>query len=258
MSGWSVVRWTGVLGLAAIVVQVVAVVIGSAAGSAPAIDDATKLLAYVRNSHFAATTVLMLFFIGFALFLGFSGGLRAIAVAANPEHEWLATTTFGAGVVIARNRLRGSRGGPHSAGHRGEQSRRRGPGSPFVRGRTRPWRGSLARAGCLLPRCGRVAGRGDQGPPALAGPGGLDRLDPCLHRRFLGIRDERPGSILGGKWDRHRFGVSALLDLDARRLGRLPSAEVKRTCVRLATGGLGMGEGVGCAFRPISSRRSKR
>src|SRR6267142_1966363 len=101
MSGWSVVRWTGVLGLAAIVVQVVAVVIGSAAGSAPAIDDATKLLAYVRNSHFAATTVLMLFFIGFALFLGFSAGLRAIAVAASPEQEWLATTTFGAGVVIA-------------------------------------------------------------------------------------------------------------------------------------------------------------
>ena len=101
MSGWSVVRWTGVLGLAAIVVQVVAVVIGSAAGSAPAIDDATKLLAYVRNSHFAATTVLMLFFIGFTLFLGFSAGLRAIAVAATPEHEWLATTTFGAGVVIA-------------------------------------------------------------------------------------------------------------------------------------------------------------
>src|SRR6267142_4124693 len=101
MSGWSVVRWTGVLGLAAIVVQVVAVVIGSAAGSAPAIDDATKLLAYVRSSHFAATTVLMLFFIGFALFLGFSAGLRAIAVAATPEHEWLATTTFGAGVVIA-------------------------------------------------------------------------------------------------------------------------------------------------------------
>src|SRR6266850_6137111 len=101
MSGWSVVRWTGVLGLAAIVVQVVAVAIGSAAGSAPAIDDATNLLAYVRNSHFAATTVLMLFFIGFTLFLGFSGGLRAIAVASAPEHEWLATTTFGAGVVIA-------------------------------------------------------------------------------------------------------------------------------------------------------------
>jgi hypothetical protein len=95
------VRWTGVLGIAAIVVQMVAVVVASASGSPPAIDDATKLLAYVRNSHFAATTVLMLFFIGFSLFLGFIGGLRAIAVASAPEHEWLATTTFGAGLVIA-------------------------------------------------------------------------------------------------------------------------------------------------------------
>jgi hypothetical protein len=101
MSGWSVVRWTGVLGLAAIVVQMLGAGVSSAMGSEPAIDDPTKLLAFVRSSHFAATTGLMLFFIGFALFLGFIGGLKAIAVASAPEHEWLATTMFGAGVVIA-------------------------------------------------------------------------------------------------------------------------------------------------------------
>jgi hypothetical protein len=99
MSGWSVVRWTGVLGLAAIVVQLLGVVVGSAAGSAPAVDDA-KLLAFAKNSHFALTTVLMLFLIGFSLFIGFIAGLRAIAIAAAAEHEWLATATFGAGIAI--------------------------------------------------------------------------------------------------------------------------------------------------------------
>lgn len=88
------------LGIAAIVVQLVAVVVSSAGGSAPAIDDATKLLTYAKNAHFGATTVLLLFFIGFALFIGFNAGLRAIAVKAAPEHEWLATTTLGAGIAM--------------------------------------------------------------------------------------------------------------------------------------------------------------
>jgi hypothetical protein len=101
MSGWSVVRWTGVFGLAAIGAQVLGSIVASAAGSAPAVDDPTKLLAYVKSSHLAFTTVQLLFLIGFALFIGFIAGLRSIAVAAGPAHEWLATTTFGAGVAIA-------------------------------------------------------------------------------------------------------------------------------------------------------------
>jgi hypothetical protein len=101
MSAWSVVRWTGVLGLAAVAVQLVGIVFASAAGSAPFDDDATKLLAFTRSSHFALTTVELLFLIGFTLFIGFIAGLRALAIAAAPEHEWLATTTFGAGIAIA-------------------------------------------------------------------------------------------------------------------------------------------------------------
>jgi hypothetical protein len=101
MSRWSVVRWTGVLGLAAVVVQLVGVVVASAAGAPPSVEDATKLLAFTKSSHFALTTVELLFLIGFALFIGFIAGLRALAIAAAPEHEWLATTTFGAGLAIA-------------------------------------------------------------------------------------------------------------------------------------------------------------
>jgi hypothetical protein len=101
LHSWSVVRWTGVLGLAAVAVQLVGFVVASAAGSAPSVDDATKLLSFAKSSHFAVTTVELLFLIGFSLFIGFIAGLRAIAVAAAPEHEWLATTTFGAGIAIA-------------------------------------------------------------------------------------------------------------------------------------------------------------
>jgi hypothetical protein len=75
-------------------------IVGAVAGSPPPIDEASKILAFAKGSHFALTTVLMLFFIGYALFIGFISGVRAIAVAAAAEHEWLATTTFGAGVVI--------------------------------------------------------------------------------------------------------------------------------------------------------------
>jgi hypothetical protein len=71
------------------------------AAGVPPVDDATKLLAFVKNAHFALTTALILFFLGFSLFIGFIAGLRAIAVAAAADHEWLATTAFGAGVAIA-------------------------------------------------------------------------------------------------------------------------------------------------------------
>jgi hypothetical protein len=100
MSGWSVVRWTGLLGLAAIVVQVLGTIVGSAAGSGPSIENAPKFLAYVKTSHVASITVLMFFFVGYSLFIGFIAGLRAIAAAAAPDQEWLATTMFGAGIAI--------------------------------------------------------------------------------------------------------------------------------------------------------------
>jgi hypothetical protein len=99
MSGWSVVRWTGILGLAAMVLQVLAVIIFSAGGLPPAFDDANKVLAYLKNGHIAFTTSLILFFIGFALFIGFLAGFRSIATATAPDHEWLATTTLAAGIA---------------------------------------------------------------------------------------------------------------------------------------------------------------
>lgn len=100
MSGWSVVRWTGFLGLAAVILQLVAFILFFAAGVPPAFDDAAKVLAYLKNGHFIFATEGILLFIGLSLFLGFLAGLRAVAVAAAADHEWLATTTFAAGVAI--------------------------------------------------------------------------------------------------------------------------------------------------------------
>jgi hypothetical protein len=65
-----------------------------------AIDDANKILAYVKGWHFGYTTGLLLGFIGLALFIGFIAGLRSIAVAAAADREWLATTMFGAGIAL--------------------------------------------------------------------------------------------------------------------------------------------------------------
>lgn len=100
MVAWSVTRWTGVLGLASMLIQLVAIIVFSAVGLPPAFDDATKVLAYAHDGHILITTSLIFFFIGLALFLGFIAGLRSVAVAAAADHEWLATTTFAAGVVI--------------------------------------------------------------------------------------------------------------------------------------------------------------
>lgn len=100
MSGWSVVRWTGFLGLASIVVQLLGFIVGFSAGAPPDVNDPTKFLAYAKNSHFATTSALFLFLIGLSLFIGFIAGVRSIAVAAAADHEWLATTTFGAGIAI--------------------------------------------------------------------------------------------------------------------------------------------------------------
>ena len=80
MTGWSVVRWTGVLGLAAIVVQLLGFIVGITAGSPSSYDDKT-LLEYAKSSHFAITTGLILFFIGFSLFIGFLAGVKAFTAA---------------------------------------------------------------------------------------------------------------------------------------------------------------------------------
>jgi hypothetical protein len=100
MSSWSVVRWTGALGLASILVQLVGFIFGLSAGSPPDFNDPSKVLAYAKSAHFTTTTALFLFIIGLTLFIGFLAGLRSMAVAAAADHEWLATTAFAAGITV--------------------------------------------------------------------------------------------------------------------------------------------------------------
>lgn len=99
MSGWSVVRWTGALGLASIVLQLGAFILFLAAGIPPAFDDANKVLAYVKNAQFVFATAGILFFMGFSLFIAFNAGLRSIAATAAADHEWLATAVFALGIT---------------------------------------------------------------------------------------------------------------------------------------------------------------
>ena len=101
MSGWSVVRWTGALGLASIILQLLALIVFSAAGIPPAFDDAAKVLAYIQNAHFVFATAGILLFIGFSFLIAFNAGLRSIAVTVAADQEWLATTVFGLGVALS-------------------------------------------------------------------------------------------------------------------------------------------------------------
>jgi hypothetical protein len=88
------------LGLASIVVQLLAFIFGVTGGAPPDFNDPAKVMAYAKSSHFSTTTALFLFLIGLSLFIGFIAGLRSIAVAARADHEWLATTMFGAGITV--------------------------------------------------------------------------------------------------------------------------------------------------------------
>src|ERR1700694_5010042 len=97
MSGRSVVRWTGILGLAAIAAQLVAVIFLFAAGLPPAFEDTAKVLAYLKGAHFALTTALILFSIGFALLIGFNAGLRSVGVGATGDVDWVGNAPFGGG-----------------------------------------------------------------------------------------------------------------------------------------------------------------
>jgi hypothetical protein len=90
MSNWSAVRWTGVLGLASVVAELVGFIFLSFAGaSSPGtFDDAGKVLAFMKNAHFVFTTALILWFIGFTV------------LALLPLYVW----TLGASVVFVRQK----------------------------------------------------------------------------------------------------------------------------------------------------------
>ncbi len=99
MSDWTRERWTGRLGLAAAVIQLVGFGFAFSPGLPPSLADRARLLSYLKSSDSQLLTSALLFFLGFALYLAFLAGFRAIVADAAAKHEWLASAAFAWGVL---------------------------------------------------------------------------------------------------------------------------------------------------------------
>lgn len=108
MEGWAWRRWTGVVGLAWVVIQVAAIVLFLIAGSPPEFGDAKKFTRWINTNN----GLLMgdAFLTGIAtipLLIQFTG-VRSIIRSAGEGWDWAAALFFGAGTVTAAVLIIGS------------------------------------------------------------------------------------------------------------------------------------------------------
>ena len=108
MTGWDWRRWTGVIGLVYVAIQVAALVLFLVAGNPPDFGDAKKYAGWI-NSNAAlfmgdafltnvATVVLLMQFTG----------IRAVIRSAGDDWDWAAALFFGSGLVTAAILIAGS------------------------------------------------------------------------------------------------------------------------------------------------------
>jgi hypothetical protein len=97
MSAWR--WWSGVFGLAFVVLQVVGVGLFVAAGVPPGPEDAVKLTAYVTKNSSSFLWVAIVSFLSIAAAYVWLLGIRGILREAGEEHEWAGVFTFGVGLV---------------------------------------------------------------------------------------------------------------------------------------------------------------
>lgn len=94
-------RWAGTFGVAGFVVFLAALPLYYLAGPEPPIEDTAATSAFVtRASTFILTRATLadpLIMIGFLVFLA---GFRHTIRLARPDHEWVSTLVFGAGLVV--------------------------------------------------------------------------------------------------------------------------------------------------------------
>ena len=149
-------RWTGTFGVAGFVVFLAALPLYYLAGPEPRIEDTAATTAFVtRASTFILTRATLadpLIMIGFLVFLA---GFRHTIRLARPDHEWVSTLVFGAGLVVIALELVGD--ALQAAAALDTVVKRR------TRRRPRPHRGQLSvlRCGrtldvCALPILGRL------------------------------------------------------------------------------------------------------
>ena len=99
MKGWDARRWTGVVGFAWVVIQVVGVVLLLSAGSPPDFDDAEKFAAWINTNSRPLMVDAFLTAVGTLPLLGLLVGVRSIIRSAGESWEWAATLFYGAGTT---------------------------------------------------------------------------------------------------------------------------------------------------------------
>lgn len=108
MAGWDWRRWTGVLGLIYVAIQVAALVLFLVAGNPPDFADATKYAKWINSNGALFMGDAFLTNVATAVLLMQFTGIRAVIRGAGEEWEWAAALFFGAGLVTAAALIVGS------------------------------------------------------------------------------------------------------------------------------------------------------
>jgi hypothetical protein len=99
MNGWTGRRWTGVLGLVYVAIQVAALVLFVVAGNPPDFGDAKKYASWINSNSGLFMGDAFLTSVATAVLLMAFTGIRAVIRVAGEDWEWAAALFFGAGLV---------------------------------------------------------------------------------------------------------------------------------------------------------------
>ncbi len=97
-SDW--LRWSGMFGLAFVVLYVVSFALFFSAGQPPTISDAGKFAEYIAKNQTAFLVAAWLLGLAVACNLIWLTGVRGIIRGAGPDWEWAAALSFGTGIAV--------------------------------------------------------------------------------------------------------------------------------------------------------------
>ncbi len=98
-SNW--VRWSGVFGLAFVVLQVVSFGLFFSGGQPPTIADAGKFADYIAKNQGVFLTATWVGGLAVPFFLLWISGVRGIIRGAGPDWEWAGALFFGTGIALS-------------------------------------------------------------------------------------------------------------------------------------------------------------
>ncbi|HYV32479.1 MAG TPA: hypothetical protein VEO53_15415 [Candidatus Binatia bacterium] len=108
MNPWDWRRWTGVLGLAYVVIQVAALVLFLVAGNPPDFGNANNYASWINSNGGLFMADAFLTNVATVVLLMQFTGIRAVIRGAGEDWEWAAALFFGAGLVTAAILIVGS------------------------------------------------------------------------------------------------------------------------------------------------------